>query len=102
MPYCQWVAGDSVHRLDDGSYSTEKIADNAGDDLAAAEQTARILALEHEVAALRQVIGYLCMERGRDGEIMIGNGTLQRYDRFKIEKDETPRGGVLIRATPEQ
>ena len=62
----------------------------------------RIDDLEAELRSTRQLIGYLVMDHGRDGEMLIGNGTLQRYDGFTIVREDDLRGGVLIRAIPNQ
>lgn len=62
----------------------------------------RLREIESENESLRRTIGYICVECGdNDGEVMIRNSTLQAYDRFTITRDDLPRGGVLIRATPE-
>jgi hypothetical protein len=64
------------------------------------EYSARIATLEEELRSARLLLGYVLMERGRDGEVMIGNGTLQRYDRFTFAREDNLRGGMLIRAIP--
>lgn len=62
----------------------------------------RLRKLELENINLMRTIGYICVECGdNDGEVMIRNSTLQTYDRFTITRTDLPRGGVLIRATPE-
>lgn len=60
----------------------------------------RVAQLEAELRSMRLLVGYLVMDHGRDGEVMIGNGTLQRYDGFTIEREDDLRGGILIRAIP--
>jgi hypothetical protein len=55
-----------------------------------------------ELRSLRNLVGYLVMDHGRDGEVMIGNGTLMRYDGFTLQREDDLRGGILIRAIPNQ
>lgn len=63
------------------------------------DETVCKLSAENE--NLRRLVGYLIMDRGREGEALIGNGTLQRYDKFTIETEEV-HAGMLVRAIPQE
>lgn len=62
---------------------------------------AEIERLRSELRSMRMLVGYIVMEGGEDGELMISNRILQQYDRFTIERHDDVRGGIMIRAIPE-